>query len=107
MRHNAMSLALRAESPLPCTMPRGAFYAFPRISEWLEELSVRTDFLAEILLDEFGLACLPGTTFGPGGAEHLRLSFATSRSNLQRALDLLRRAAPLGLSQPACSELMQ
>jgi aspartate/methionine/tyrosine aminotransferase len=66
MRHNAMSLALRGESPLPCTMPRGAFYAFPRISEWLEELSVRTDFLAEILLDEFGLACLPGTTFGPG-----------------------------------------
>jgi aspartate aminotransferase len=88
-----------------CAMPRGAFYAFPRISEWLEELKLTTELFADVLLQEFGLACLPGTAFGPGGAEHLRLSFATSQVTLRRALELLRDAAPVGLRSRAPSEI--
>jgi len=88
-----------------CAMPRGAFYAFPRISEWLEELKLTTELFADVLLQEFGLACLPGTAFGPGGAEHLRLSFATSQVTLRRALELLRDTAPVGLRSRAPSEI--
>jgi aspartate/methionine/tyrosine aminotransferase len=64
-----------------CHRPAGAFYVFPDISEtgWNErELAAR-------LLDEVGVAVLPGTTFGPEGAGHIRLSCANSVENLQRA----------------------
>lgn len=75
-----------------CATPRGAFYAFPRMSGVLERRAITVDGLAQTLLDTFGLACLPGTAFGGGGAEHIRLSFATSRATLRRAVEVLRGA---------------
>jgi aspartate aminotransferase len=72
-----------------CAVPSGAFYVFPSFAPLLRELGLTAALLAETLLDEFGLACLAGTAFGPGGADHLRLSFAASGASLQRALELL------------------
>jgi len=66
-----------------CIMPQGAFYAFPRI----EETGYRADDLADLLLDEAGVACLSGTAFGHHGENHLRLSYANSRENISRALE--------------------
>jgi aspartate/methionine/tyrosine aminotransferase len=79
-----------------CATPLGAFYVFPDVSHLLTELGLTTEIFAEVLLEEFGLACLAGTAFGENGRGHLRFSFVTSRTNLQRALTVLREAAPPG-----------
>ena len=39
------------------------------------------------MLDEAGVACLPGTSFGAYGEDHLRFSYANSVENIRRALD--------------------
>ena len=66
-----------------CITPQGAFYAFPRITE----TGHSADELADLLLDEAGIACLSGTAFGRHGEGHLRLSYANSRENIALALD--------------------
>jgi aspartate/methionine/tyrosine aminotransferase len=64
-----------------CARPAGAFYVFPDITA--------TGFgdreLASSLLDEVGVAVLPGQSFGPEGAGHIRLSYAASIDNLEEA----------------------
>jgi aspartate aminotransferase len=75
-----------------CATPSGAFYVFPQISGLLSRLRVTTDEFSTTLLQPFGLASLPGTAFGPSGVEHLRLSFATSRATLERAVQVLKAA---------------
>jgi aspartate aminotransferase len=66
-----------------CPQPHGAFYAFPNITGtgWTSR------DLADALLTEAGVACLPGTAFGQGGEGYLRFSFANSVENIKRALD--------------------
>jgi aspartate aminotransferase len=66
-----------------CITPQGAFYAFPRITD----TGYSADELADMLLEEAGVACLSGTAFGRYGEGHLRLSYANSRENIARALD--------------------
>jgi aspartate aminotransferase len=65
-----------------CITPQGAFYAFPRITG----TGYSADELADLLLDEAGVACLSGTAFGRHGEDHLRLSYANSRENISKAL---------------------
>ena len=67
---------------IECITPQGAFYAFPRITE----TGHTADDLADLLLDEAGVACLSGTAFGRYGEGHLRLSYANSRENIGLAL---------------------
>jgi aspartate aminotransferase len=66
-----------------CITPQGAFYAFPRI----DGTGHRAGTLADLLLDEAGVACLAGTAFGLCGEGHLRFSYANSQENLTRALE--------------------
>jgi aspartate/methionine/tyrosine aminotransferase len=66
-----------------CRTPRGAFYAFPNVSA----VPLDADVLAARLLDEAGVALLSGSAFGAAGAGHLRLSYAASCDDLDRALD--------------------
>jgi len=73
-----------------CAVPRGAFYAFPRIAGVLQRTHAAVAQFADALLDTFNVACLPGTAFGPGGSDHLRLSFATSLPTLEAAVGVLR-----------------
>ncbi|MGF1614854.1 MAG: pyridoxal phosphate-dependent aminotransferase [Gammaproteobacteria bacterium] len=69
----------------------GTFYAFPDMKEALEAIhSVSNDIeLAEYLLNEAGVALVPGSAFGAPG--HMRLSFATSMENLTQAMDRLEK----------------
>jgi aspartate aminotransferase len=80
-----------------CHRPAGAFYVFPNITGtgWNERA------LAHALLHEAGVAVLPGTAFGAHGAGFLRLSYANSQANLERALE--RIALHLGAAEPAAS----
>jgi aspartate/methionine/tyrosine aminotransferase len=80
-----------------CHRPAGAFYVFPNITgTGCDERE-----LAHSLLHEAGVALLPGTAFGAHGAGYLRLSYANSVPNLERALE--RIAGHLAAAEPAAS----
>jgi aspartate aminotransferase len=71
-----------------CVKPRGAFYVFPNITD--TGMDSRT--AEEFFMDRAGVACLSGTAFGRYGEGYLRLSYANSMENIQKALDNMRRA---------------
>ncbi|OGO34247.1 MAG: aspartate aminotransferase [Chloroflexi bacterium RBG_16_54_18] len=81
-RRDTLVAGLNAIRGVSCRMPSGAFYAFPNISS----LSPSSDWLADYLLTEAGVAVLPGTAFGRYGEGYLRLCFANSLENIQQAL---------------------
>ncbi len=70
-----------------CVMPLGAFYAWPNVSQAWEG---PVEDLATGLLDEAGVACLPGTSFGAQGGDYLRFSYANSIENIEEALRRVR-----------------
>lgn len=76
---------LNAIDGVHCVNPSGAFYAFPNISSF----GLTSDVFANRLLDEFGVAGVSGTSFGEAGEGFIRLSYANSEDNLQKALDRL------------------
>jgi aspartate/methionine/tyrosine aminotransferase len=81
-RREVIIEGLNALPGFRCATPHGAFYAFPNI----EGTGMRSQELANLLLDEAGVATLSGTSFGPGGEGYLRLSYANSVENIQEAL---------------------
>jgi len=66
-----------------CRQPHGAFYVFPNITGSKRDSKT----LANALLNEAGVACLSGAAFGAWGEGYLRLSFANSVENIQKALE--------------------
>ncbi len=66
-----------------CRSPKGAFYVFPNIqgTGWTSKK------LADALLEEAGVACLSGASFGSFGEGFLRFSVANSIENIQKALE--------------------
>ena len=82
--------ALRAIPGVTCAEPRGAFYAYPNIGKFLGKngMSTTLDF-SEKLLAEGHVAVVPGEAFGT--REHVRLSYATSMTELERGLERLRQ----------------
>lgn len=66
-----------------CVTPQGAFYAFPNISAtgW------QAKPLAKALLEDAGVATIGGPDFGIHGEGYIRLSYANSLSNIQRAIE--------------------
>lgn len=79
-RFNALGLA--------CFEPRGAFYCFPRVSDatGLDETA-----FAETLLREERVGVVPGTAFGPSGAGHVRVCYATAYEQIVEAMDRIER----------------
>ena len=65
-----------------CRMPKGAFYVFPNI----QKTGWKSKRLADALLEDAGVACLSGTSFGDFGEGYLRFSVANSLENLNKAL---------------------
>lgn len=82
--------ALNGIEGLRCRMPRGAFYAFPNISA----IDSDAKRLADFLLQDAGVACLAGTSFGDGGKGYLRFSYANSQQNIREGMRRLREALP-------------
>jgi len=81
---------LRTIKGFTCPEPRGAFYAFPSVAG-----TGRTSAeLADLLLEEAGVAVVPGDSFGDTGAGHLRFSYAASDDDLREGV--ARIAAVLG-----------
>jgi aspartate/methionine/tyrosine aminotransferase len=71
-----------------CLAPAGAFYAFPNITR----TGLKSQQIADYLLNEAGVACLSGASFGQYGEGYLRLSYANSLPNIQVALDRMAEA---------------
>ncbi|HWZ45262.1 MAG TPA: pyridoxal phosphate-dependent aminotransferase [Candidatus Saccharimonadales bacterium] len=66
-----------------CRVPAGAFYTFPNI----RQTGRSSKQLAELLLEQAGVACLAGSAFGAHGEGYLRFSTANSFENLDKAAD--------------------
>jgi aspartate aminotransferase len=84
---------VRALNSLPgvsCLPGAGTFYAFAEVSRAMAALGCRDDNeFAELLLNDAGVAVVPGSGFGAPG--HIRLSFACSMKTLEKALDRIAR----------------
>ena len=89
-RRDFVVRALNSIPGISCLPGAGTFYAFADVSRAMAALGVRDDGdFAELLLNEGGVAVVPGSGFGAPG--HLRLSFATSMQNLERAMERIAR----------------
>ena len=79
-RFNAIGLA--------CFEPKGAFYCFPHVTDatGLDETA-----FAEALLAEEKVGVVPGTAFGPSGAGHVRVCYATAYEQIVEAMDRIER----------------
>lgn len=86
---------LRAMPGITCTLPEGAFYVFPRVSQyfgakWQEKTIASAMDLSIYLLQEAKVALVAGEGFG--STDHVRISYATSMENLERGLDQIEAA---------------
>jgi len=84
VRRELVSRRLAAMAGVVCVPPAGAFYAFPDVSGCFGEGRAGSLELAEYLLEEAGVAVVPGGAFGAD--DHIRISFACSRERLEEAL---------------------
>lgn len=94
-RRNYVVERLRAIPGVSCTLPEGAFYVFPRVSayfgtKWQDKTITSAMDLSLYLLQEAKVAVVAGEGFG--SAEHIRISYATSMSNLEQGLDHIEAA---------------
>ena len=72
---------------LSCPSPKGAFYVFPNV----KKVGWDTKKLADAILNEAGVAVLSGTAFGKFGEGYLRLSYANSVENINKALERIKK----------------
>jgi aminotransferase len=64
--------------------PKGAFYIFPKIF-------IDDNIFSERILKEAKVAVVPGSAFGTYGKNHIRISYATSIENLEKAFDRIEK----------------
>ena len=81
-RRDTILKGLNVLPGVKCFKPRGAFYMFPNITG----TGIKSGELANLLLNEAGVACLSGTAFGAHGEGYLRFSYANSLENIETAL---------------------
>ncbi|MCP4427924.1 MAG: pyridoxal phosphate-dependent aminotransferase [Chloroflexi bacterium] len=82
-RRDVIVDGLNSLPSISCQKPQGAFYAFPNI----KALGKSSANVANWILEEAGVALLPGSAFGAYGEGYLRLSYASSIVNIERAID--------------------
>jgi len=89
-RHDFIVAGLNSLPGVSCLPGAGTFYAFADVSKAVVAHGCRDDGeLAELLLNEGGVAVVPGGGFGAPG--HIRLSFACSMQTLEKALERMRK----------------
>ncbi len=92
-RHDFVVEALNRIPGIECLATDGTFYVFPRVQGLIDHLDgINNDLeLAEYLIEKAGVALVPGSAFGLGG--HVRISIATGRANLEKALERIAAVA--------------
>jgi len=93
-RHDFVVRELNGMAGVSCLETDGTFYVLPNVQPVIERMGIADDVaLSERLIEQAGVAVVPGSAFGCPG--HVRLSIATSMSNLEKAMERLKK----GLSQ--------
>ncbi|MCZ6695021.1 MAG: pyridoxal phosphate-dependent aminotransferase [Acidobacteria bacterium] len=88
-RRDELIPALNRIRGIRCTMPGGAFYAFPNVEGGMRTLKCETSIdFAGRLMKESAVACVPGEAFGMPG--HVRLSYALSIERIRQGLERMR-----------------
>ena len=87
-RRDQIVEGLRSMAGVTCRTPLGAFYVFPNIKAFGRKSAELTD----VLLEQAGVAVLPGSSFGQYGEGYLRLSYATSTDKITAGLERMRKA---------------
>jgi aspartate aminotransferase len=85
-RRDVIVDGLNSISGVSCQRPQGAFYVFPNIKAF----GLPSSKIADLLLEEAGVAVLPGSSFGKYGEGYLRLTYSNSVENIQRAVERMR-----------------
>ncbi len=80
-RRNAVVRGLR-DMGLECEMPGGAFYAWPKVEG-------SSEAWAERFLDA-GVSLTPGSAFGPNSDDHIRMSYASSKADIEKGLERMK-----------------
>lgn len=87
-RRDFVVSALNSMPGVSCTVPQGAFYAFPNVKSFKKT----SKEMAEYILNTAGVALLDGTSFGKYGEGYLRISYSTSMENLNNGLAKMKTA---------------
>ncbi len=90
-RHDYLVAELNSIRYVECIQSHGTFYSFPNIQAFIDsrdDLNNDVD-VANLLLEEVGVALVPGSAFGAEG--YMRISFATSMGNLEKAVARIRQ----------------
>jgi len=88
-RRDAFCAGLNRIPGFRCALPGGAFYAYANV----EETGMPSKQLADMLLEEAGVAGLNGGAFGEYGEGYIRFSYANSLENLMEAVSRIQKAA--------------
>jgi len=86
-RREMIVAALNRIEGFDCPWPKGAFYTFPSF-----DFGVTSEALAIQIL-KAGVICTPGSAFGAGGEGQLRFSYANSRENISKGIEIVSRVA--------------
>jgi aspartate/methionine/tyrosine aminotransferase len=86
-RRDLLVTGLNTLRGVRCLNPDGAFYVFPNITgTGMDDMT-----FARRMLDEAGVALLPGSNFGDAGVGHIRICYANSRGNISKGLERMDR----------------
>ena len=86
-RRDCLTAGLNAIPGVRCSIPQGSFYAFPNVSAFGRPSAE----LANLLLEEAGVALVPGTAFGDYGEGYLRVAFTTSLEKIEQGIERMGR----------------
>ena len=73
---------------LDCISPGGAFYVFVNI----KKTGMTSESFCDYILEDSGVAILPGTSFGEFGEGFIRICYATSQNEIKNALERIKKS---------------
>jgi len=88
IRRDAIVKGLNNIPNFSCLTPEGAFYTFPNI----KKTGMTSREMADHLLNNAHVCCLPGSSFGPNGEGYIRFSYATSVDTINQAITQIRES---------------
>lgn len=86
-RRNVLVESLNSIPGISCSRPSGAFYVFPNI----KDTGLTSDEMADLLMNKAGVVVSPGNIFGANGEGYIRLCYANSIENIQKAIVQMRK----------------
>jgi len=86
-RRNLIMTLMKEIPQFHCDVPKGAFYAFPRYDG-----KMKSEEMALFLMDKAEVALTGGSAFGKAGEQHLRISYATNKKNIEDGMERLKKA---------------